>query len=178
MKQRYVIHLSILLLMLASQATLSQGLARTMYLNVPQENLRIAPNGKKIGELLEGTEMTILVDQEKWVKVQLTGWIWKESLTSVRPSIATGEFRALHILVKTREEAESILAELKAGKDFREIAKQKSIAPSAAKGGDLGYFNSGDFDIRLERAINDLEIDELSPIVETEYGFNIFKRIK
>ena len=178
MKRRIVIHLSILLLMICGYNAFSQGLGRTMYLNVPQENLRIAPNGKKIGELLEGAEMTVLDDQENWVKVQISCWIWKESLTAVRPSIATGEFRALHILVKTREEAESILAELKAGKDFREIAKQKSIAPSAANGGDLGYFNKGDFDIKLESAISGLQIDELSSIVETEYGFNIFKRIK
>jgi parvulin-like peptidyl-prolyl isomerase len=80
--------------------------------------------------------------------------------------------------VQTREEAESILAELKGGKDFKELAQQKSISPSAVKGGDLGYFNRGDFDSRLEAAISSLQIDELSSVIETEIGFSIFKRIK
>ncbi len=149
-----------------------------MYVNVPEENLRAAPNGNKIGTLLQGAETTVLVEKEKWIKVQITGWIWKESMTSIRPSTGKGEYRALHILVKTREQAEEILAQIKGGKDFAMLAKQKSQSPSSVKGGDLGYFNKGDFNPQIESVIAGLEINEVSGIIETSYGYNIFKRIE
>jgi peptidyl-prolyl cis-trans isomerase C len=51
------------------------------------------------------------------------------------------EVRARHILVPSEDEAKTILAELKKGTDFAELAKQKSKDPgAAAEGGDLGYF--------------------------------------
>src|SRR5262249_46157898 len=51
------------------------------------------------------------------------------------------EVRARHILVPTEEEAKAVLAEIKKGTDFAELAKQKSKDPgAAAEGGDLGYF--------------------------------------
>jgi len=48
--------------------------------------------------------------------------------------------RAKHILVKTEQEANVILYDLKNGKDFDEVAKEKSLCPSGKKGGDLGWF--------------------------------------
>ncbi len=158
---------------------LAQSFAQTkLYVKVPEENLRAAPNGKKIGTLLEGAETTLLVEKDNWVKVQITAWIWKPSLTTTRPKSAQGKMRALHILVKTRAEAEEVMKLLKSGKDFAEVAKAKSIAPNAAKGGDLGYFNKGDFDPKIEAVIESLKVGEISDIIETEYGYNIFKRIK
>jgi len=149
-----------------------------LYVNVPQENLRNAPNGRKLGSLLEGTEMLPLVEKDNWVKVQVTGWIWKPSLTNIKKSTAEGEYRALHILVKTRAEAEQVLKDLAAGKDFGELAKAVSTSPSAATGGDLGYFNKGDFSPVFENAISALQVNQVSGIVEAANGFNIFKRIK
>jgi len=51
------------------------------------------------------------------------------------------EVRARHILVPTEDEAKAVLAEVKKGTDFAELARQKSKDPgAAAEGGDLGYF--------------------------------------
>ena len=162
----------------AAAISFGQSATGKLYVNVAEENIRSAPSGKKIGTLLQGTETTVLVDQDKWVKVQITGWLWKGSLTAAQPTSIEGQMRALHILVKTREEAEEVLRLIKSGKDFQEIAKSKSILPNAAKGGDLGYFNKGDFDPKVEAAIESLKVNEVSAIIETKYGFNIFKRIK
>jgi len=166
------------LMMLFVQTSVLLAQTRTMYVNIPQENLRNAPNGRKLGMLLEGTEMIVLYEKDNWVKVQVTGWMWKPSLTSIKKGTVAGEFRALHILVKTREEAEAILQELAAGKDFKELAKSRSISPSAPSGGDLGYFNKGDFSPVFENAITTLAVNETSPIIESANGYNIFKRIK
>ena len=48
--------------------------------------------------------------------------------------------RARHILVETEDEAKAVLAELKKGADFAELAKKKSKDPARSDGGDLGYF--------------------------------------
>jgi len=177
MKQGRVILLILsALALLQMDALMAQ--TNTLYVNVPQENLRNAPNGRKVGSLLEGTDMLVLLEKDNWVKVQVTGWIWKPSLTNMKKSTVEGEFRALHILVKTRAEAEQVLKDLAAGKDFSEEAKSVSISPSAATGGDLGYFNKGDFSPVFENAISALKVNQVSGIVEAPNGFNIFKRIK
>jgi peptidyl-prolyl cis-trans isomerase C len=51
------------------------------------------------------------------------------------------EVRARHILLDTREEAEAVIAAIKNGGDFVELAKSRSKGPSGAGGGDLGYFD-------------------------------------
>ncbi len=178
MKLGGIILTGAILMIMLSQGNELWAQVRTLYVNVPQENLRNAPNGRKLGSLLEGTEMLVLLEKDNWVKVQITGWMWKPSLTTVKKSSAQGEFRALHIMVKTRAEAEEILKELAAGKDFSELAKAKSIAPSAAAGGDLGYFNRGDFNPVFEKAITSLKVNQVSGIIEAANGYNIFKRIK
>ncbi len=164
-----------LLFMLAGQAGAQ---LQKLYISVPEENFRIAPNGRKIGTLLKGTEMTVLQEQDNWVKVQVTGWIWRPSTTGINPNVATGKYRALHILVKNKDTAEKILQQLREGADFAELARKYSVAPSSEIGGDLGYFNKGDFSSTIENAILSLKVGETSGIVQTEFGYNIFKRLK
>jgi len=174
----FVLLLFVLILHFISIDSFAQTAVRKMYVNVESENLRVAPQGKKIGSILNGTETLILVEQENWVKVQVTGWMWKGSMTSIHPRDIAGQMRALHILVATREEANAILAELKAGKDFKEMAKTKSVGPNAKEGGDLGYFSKGDFQPEFEKAIASLKAGELSGVVETKLGYHIFKKIQ
>ena len=85
------------------------------------------------------------------------------------------QVRARHILVNSSEEAENILKELKNGADFIELAKEKSICPSASEGGDLGYFAKGQMVKEFEDAAFALDVGELSPVVETQYGYHIIK---
>ena len=84
------------------------------------------------------------------------------------------EVKASHILVNTKEEAERLLAELKAGADFATLAKENSKDPgSAEQGGDLGFFGRGEMVAEFEEAAFSLGIGELSGIVESTYGYHI-----
>jgi peptidyl-prolyl cis-trans isomerase C len=56
------------------------------------------------------------------------------------PAFAKTEFCASHILVDSEDEAKAIIAELKGGADFTELAKARSKGPTGPKGGDLGCF--------------------------------------
>jgi|GEM_PF-276252 len=86
------------------------------------------------------------------------------------------QVRASHILVDTKEEADSILAELKAGADFAETAQAKSKYGSAANGGDLNFFGRGQMVAPFEEAAFALEVDEISEVVKSDFGFHIIKK--
>ncbi|MCW5720876.1 MAG: peptidylprolyl isomerase, partial [Devosia sp.] len=86
------------------------------------------------------------------------------------------EIRARHILVKTEEEAKAIIKDLHAGKDFIEIAKEKSTDPNKSEGGDLGYFGKGRMVPEFETAAFALEKGAYSKEpVKTQFGFHVIK---
>jgi parvulin-like peptidyl-prolyl isomerase len=156
----------------------AQRVGRIVYVTADSENLRAQPAGQIIAKVNRGTPLEVVEETDKWMRVQLTAWIWKASVNYTRPFDKSAALRALHILVKTRAEAEDILRQLRAGADFAELAKQRSISPTAQSGGDLGYFDPQDFDPVFAQAITALKVGEISDIVETKIGFSIFKRLK
>lgn len=83
------------------------------------------------------------------------------------------EVTASHILVKEEELAKEILAEIKDGGDFAELAKEHSIDGSAAQGGSLGTFGKGAMVKEFEDAAFALKPGETSDLVETEFGYHI-----
>ncbi len=85
---------------------------------------------------------------------------------------------AKHILVKTKAEAEKVLAELKKGADWNEVARKYSIDKSnASKGGDLGTFSRGRMVKPFEDAVFSMKPGEISQPVKTKYGYHIIKLI-
>jgi len=79
------------------------------------------------------------------------------------------------IVVKTREEAEEILNQIKGGAAFSYLARRRSIHPSSQRGGELGWFSKGEKDPVLEKAALALEKYEISDIIETERGYEIIR---
>lgn len=86
------------------------------------------------------------------------------------------EIHVLHVLVKTEAEAQKVLDEARAGKDFAELAKVHSAGPSAPKGGDLGYFHRGRMVPEFEAAAFRTPKGEIFPKpVKTVFGFHVIK---
>lgn len=96
--------------------------------------------------------------------------------------------RASHILIGVPENADpaareqarvraaDVLKEVKAGKDFAELAKQYSNDPgSAPGGGDLGYFERGQMVGPFEQAAFALAPAQTSDLVESRFGYHIIK---
>jgi parvulin-like peptidyl-prolyl isomerase len=83
-----------------------------------------------------------------------------------------------HILVKTEQEAKTILERLNKGEKFANIAKQVSLCPSGKHGGDLGTFGRGKMVKEFETAAFKLNKGETSPIVKTKFGYHIIKRLE
>lgn len=81
--------------------------------------------------------------------------------------------RVSHILVPTRDEAEVILSKLNSGASFDEVARSKSVDPTAQRGGDIGYFPKGQLMPEFENACSTLAVNETSGIVKTKLGYHI-----
>jgi parvulin-like peptidyl-prolyl isomerase len=86
------------------------------------------------------------------------------------------KMKASHILVEKQSQAMKILEELKAGADFKDLAKKYSICPSGKKGGDLGQFNRGQMVREFEQAAFILKQGEISGLIKTQFGYHIIKR--
>ena len=86
------------------------------------------------------------------------------------------EVHARHILVKTEDEAKAVIAALDGGKDFAELAKEKSSDPSKSEGGDLGYFKKGQMVPEFEAAAFALEKGQYTKTpVKSQFGFHVIK---
>ena len=86
------------------------------------------------------------------------------------------EVHAEHILVKTEDEARSVIAELDKGADFGELAKKYSTDSSSSSGGDLGYFKHGDMVKEFADAAFALPAGKYTTTpVKTEFGWHVIK---
>lgn len=97
------------------------------------------------------------------------------------------QVKASHILIKAdkdadetqkdeaRKKIEKIQKRVEKGEDFASLAKELSEGPSASKGGDLGFFGHGSMVKPFETAAFSLNPDEISDVVETQFGYHLIK---
>ena len=86
----------------------------------------------------------------------------------------TSEYNAKHILLQTEDEAKAVIEELKGGASFVELAKQKSIGPTAPNGGDLGWFRANTMVPPFANALQAMEKGEYSTTpVQTRFGWHV-----
>jgi Flp pilus assembly protein TadD len=87
------------------------------------------------------------------------------------------KMRARQIVVSTQAEAESLRGRIKTPEEFVRVAREKSLDPSAAEGGDMGFFSPGEIDETAEATIKRLSPGEISAVVKTPAGYAIFQRL-
>ncbi|WP_082224799.1 peptidylprolyl isomerase [Pseudorhodobacter antarcticus] len=87
----------------------------------------------------------------------------------------TKEYNAAHILVKTKEEAEKIKADITAGAAFAEMAVAHSSDGAAANGGDLGWFSDGMMVPQFQDAVFAMAVGDVSAPVETQFGWHLIQ---
>jgi EpsD family peptidyl-prolyl cis-trans isomerase len=117
-----------------------------------------------------------LLTRKVLAQAQVTDGEARKMYEDNKPLFSTETVRVSHIMVKTQGEAEAILEELQAGKDFAELAKAKSQdTGSAEKGGDLGVLKSGQTVPEFEEEAFRLREGELSPVIKTQYGYHVLR---
>ncbi|MCA1323895.1 peptidylprolyl isomerase [Herbaspirillum sp. alder98] len=86
------------------------------------------------------------------------------------------EYHARHILVDKEEDAKAIIAKLKAGTKFEDLAKQSKDTGSAANGGDLDWATPASFVKPFSDAMVGLKKGEFTQTpVQTQFGFHVIK---
>ncbi len=85
------------------------------------------------------------------------------------------EYNASHILVETEEAAQALIAELEAGADFVELARENSTGPSGPNGGQLGWFGAGMMVPPFEAAVAGMEPGTVSAPVQTDFGWHVIR---
>ena len=87
------------------------------------------------------------------------------------------EYRARHILVSDKTEAERIITELDMGGNFAALAQQYSLDSSAENGGDLGWFNPQQMVPEFSRAVIALEQGKYTKNpVQSQFGWHVIQR--
>jgi peptidyl-prolyl cis-trans isomerase C len=85
------------------------------------------------------------------------------------------EWRASHILVKDRSNADDLLKKVKQGAQFESLAREFSTCPSKTAGGDLGWFGPGKMVAAFESAVKRMSVGSVSDIVQTQFGYHLIK---
>ena len=97
---------------------------------------------------------------------------------------------ASHILIATeatdddaakatkKAKAEELRKKVTEGADFAAVATESSDCPSKTRGGDLGSFAKGQMVKPFEEAAYSQKVDEIGPVVETQFGYHIIKVTK
>lgn len=88
------------------------------------------------------------------------------------------QFHARQIVVDTKELADEILKKLREGGDFEALAKEYSLSPDRDRGGDIGFFDSKTFPGIFTEICSKLKINEISEVVVTDYGYQIFQLLE
>jgi peptidyl-prolyl cis-trans isomerase D len=73
------------------------------------------------------------------------------------------------------KKAQDVLAQIKSGKSFEDLARQDSEDPNASKGGDAGWIQRGQMESQLESVAFSLSPGQTSGVVKTDYGIEIIK---
>lgn len=82
---------------------------------------------------------------------------------------------ARHILVDSQESAESLKAEIEAGADFAEMARQHSSCPSSRDGGNLGEFGRGQMVPEFDTVVFSDEVGKTHGPVKTQFGYHLIE---
>ncbi len=94
----------------------------------------------------------------------------------LKTQVGEKEYRPSHILVETEDEAKAIIAQLKKGAKFEELAKKSKDPGSAQSGGDLDWNTSGTFVKEFSDAMVKLEKGQYTETpVQSQFGWHVIR---
>ncbi len=134
---------------------------------------------KEVKEALEQARQDIiiralLVDYVK--KNPVSDAEIKSAYDQFKASKGEKEYHARHILVKTEKEATDIIAKLKGGAKFEELAKASQDPGSAANGGDLDWAAPGNYVKPFADAMVALKDGQVTDKpVQSQFGYHVIK---
>jgi peptidyl-prolyl cis-trans isomerase C len=93
-----------------------------------------------------------------------------------KSQVGDKEYHARHILVETEDQAKAIIAKLKGGAKFEELAKQTKDPSGAANGGDLDWATPASYVPEFSKALTSLQKGAVTETpVKTQFGYHVIK---
>lgn len=137
-------------------------------------------NTPAVKEKLDELKKRLVVEAYLKKKVEEQAKVSDEDLKKFydqnKEKFKTGDqVKASHILLKAEKEAKDVLAQVKAGGNFEELAKKFSTDGAASKGGDLGWFSKGSMIPEFEKVAFTMKEGQISDVVKTKFGYHIIK---
>jgi peptidyl-prolyl cis-trans isomerase C len=131
-----------------------------------QTQLALARQGVIIGAYLE-----------QYMKANpVTDDMVKAEYEGIRKALGDKEYKTRHILVETEDEAKAIIAKLKKGDKFEELAKQSKDPGSKDKGGDLGWSTPANYVKPFADAMSRLEKGKFTETpVKSDFGWHVIQ---
>jgi peptidyl-prolyl cis-trans isomerase C len=100
----------------------------------------------------------------------------KAEYDKFKSQVGDKEYHARHILVASEDEAKAIIAKLKGGAKFEELAKQSKDPGSAQNGGDLDWASPASFVPEFSKAMSSLQKGAITETpVKTQFGYHVIK---
>jgi len=82
---------------------------------------------------------------------------------------------ARHILVDSKEVAESLKEDIEGGADFADVARENSSCPSSRDGGNLGEFGRGQMVPEFDEVVFSAEVGKVQGPVQTQFGYHLIE---
>lgn len=90
------------------------------------------------------------------------------------PRLAGQQYKARHILVETRSEADSVISQLQAGGDFAALAAERADGPTGPNGGALDWFTLDSMPQAFADAVRRMTVGSYTSVpVQTDFGFHV-----
>jgi peptidyl-prolyl cis-trans isomerase C len=106
----------------------------------------------------------------------ITDDMLKAEYENLRKALGDKEYKARHILLKTEDEAKAVIAKLKAGAKFEDLAKESEDTGSKEKGGDLGWSNKASYVKPFSDAMTSLEKGKFTETpVKSDFGWHVIQ---
>jgi peptidyl-prolyl cis-trans isomerase C len=136
----------------------------------------------RINKLLENQTKSVATpteaDLKKFYDENKERFDVPESVTASHILIATEATDDDAVKATKKAKAEELRKKLVEGADFAAVASESSDCPSKTRGGDLGSFTKGQMVKPFEEAAYSQKVDEIGPVVETQFGYHIIKVTK
>lgn len=138
---------------------------------IDQDNAYLQAVEKAKADILKQYALNRLLGNIQVTENEITDFYSNNKSTFTTPP----SVKASHILVDDLEKAEQIAEEIEKGLSFEDAAHKYSKCPSKEQGGDLGFFSRGKMVPEFESAAFELENEQVSAPVKTQFGYHLIK---
>lgn len=147
-------------------------------------------SGKTLEDWREELGDTVRIDmlryREIYARIDISPLEVRRSYDRRKESLTTDDQVVIRLiemghgddLAAARTKAINAATRAAAGEDFAELAKELSEGSRAAKGGEMPKMNPADLRTELSSAIQQLQVGEVTPVIETESKFYILKLVE